>query len=115
MSNRKWLRSGLIYLLIIVAVASIFFIVVPGLGGSEDVSFTDVVRMAKEGEVTKIEVKGESLKVFTVNGGEVNSRIGEGTDITEHIPESVPVFFKGSGGFNLGLLLNFLPLISSAP
>ncbi len=111
MSNRKWLRSGLIYLLIIVAVASIFFIVVPGLGGSEDVSFTDVVRMAKEGEVTKIEVKGESLKVFTVNGGEVNSRIGEGTDITEHIPESVPVFFKGSGGFNLGLLLNFLPLI----
>ena len=111
MSNRKWLRSGLIYLLIIVAVASIFFIVVPGLGGSEDVSFTDVVRMAKEGEVTKIEVKGESLKVFTVNGGEVNSRIGEGTDITEHIPDSVPVFFKSSGGFNLGLLLNFLPLI----
>ena len=111
MSNRKWLRSGLIYLLIIVAVASIFFIVVPGLGGSEDVSFTEVARMAKEGEVTKIEVKGESLKVFTVNGGEVNSRIGEGTDITEHIPDSVPVFFKGSGGFNLGLLINFLPLI----
>ncbi len=111
MSNRKWLRSGLIYLLIIVAVASIFFIVVPGLGGSEDVSFTEVVRMSNEGEVTKIEVKGESLKVFTINGGEVNSRIGEGTDITEHIPGSVPVFFKGSGGFNLGLLINFLPLI----
>ena len=111
MSNRKWLRSGLIYLLIIVAVASIFFIVVPGLGGSEDVSFTEVVRMAKEGEVSSIEVKGESLKVFTVSGGEVNSRIGEGTDITEHIPDSVPVFFKGSGGFNLGLLINFLPLI----
>ena len=111
MSNRKWLRSGLIYLLIIVAVASIFFIVVPGLGGSEDVSFTEVVRMSNEGEVTKIEVKGESLKVFTVNGGEVNSRIGEGTDITEHIPGSVSVFFKGSGGFNLGLLINFLPLI----
>ena len=105
------MRSGLIYLLIIVAVASIFFIVVPGLGGSEDVSFTQVVRMAKEGEVSSIEVKGESLKVFTVNGGEVNSRIGEGTDITEHIPDSVPVFFKSSGGFNLGLLLNFLPLI----
>ena len=111
MSNRKWLRSGLIYLLIIVAVASIFFIVVPGLGGSEDVSFTEVVRMAKEGEVSSIEVKGESLKVITVSGGEVNSRIGEGTDITEHIPDSVPVFFKGSGGFNLGLLINFLPLI----
>ncbi len=111
MSNRKWLRSGLIYLLIIVAVASIFFIVVPGLGGSDEVSFTEVVRMAKEGEVSSIEVRGESLKVNTVSGGEVESRIGEGTDITEHIPESVPVFFKGSGGFNLGLLLNFLPLI----
>jgi cell division protease FtsH len=111
MSNRKWLRSGLIYLLIIVAVASIFFIVVPGLGGSDDVSFTDVVRMSREGEVSSIEVKGESLKVITVNGGEVKSRIGEGTDITEHIPDTVPVYFKGSGGFNLGLLLNFLPLI----
>ena len=111
MSNKKWLRSGLIYLLIIVAVASIFFIVVPGLGGSDDVSFTEVVRMAREGEVSSIKVKGESLKVITVSGGEVKSRIGEGTDITEHIPDSVPVYFEGSGGFNLGLLLNFLPLI----
>ena len=115
MSNRKWLRSGLIYLLIIVAVASIFFIVVPGLGGSDDVPFTEVVRMAKEGEVTKVEVKGESLKVFTVNGGEVNSRIGEETSITEVFRDegirNVEIDFKGSGGFNLGLLLNFLPLI----
>ena len=111
MSNKKWLRSGLIYLLIIVAVASIFFIVVPGLGGSDEVSFTEVVRMAKEGEVSSIKVKGESLKVITVSGGEVRSRIGEGTDITDHIPDTVPVYFEGSGGFNLGLLLNFLPLI----
>ena len=111
MSNKKWLRSGLIYLLIIVAVASIFFIVVPGLGGSDEVSFTEVVRMAKEGEVSSIEVKGEALKVITASGGELKSRIGEGTDITEHIPDTVPVYFKGSGGFNLGLLLNFLPLI----
>ena len=115
MSNRKWLRSGLIYLLIIVAVASIFFIVVPGLGGSDDVPFTEVVRMAKEGEVTKVEVKGESLKVFTVNGGEVKSRIGEETSITEVFRDegirNVEIDFKGSGGFNLGLLLNFLPLI----
>ncbi len=111
MSNKKWLRSGLIYLLIIVAVASIFFIVVPGLGGSDEVSFTDVVRMAREGEVSSIEVRGESLKVFTGTGSELRSRIGEGTDITEHIPDTVPVYFKGSGGFNLGLLLNFLPLI----
>ena len=111
MSNKKWLRSGLIYLLIIVAVASIFFIVVPGLGGSDEVSFTEVVRMAREGEVASIDVKGESLRVITVSGGELKSRIGEGTDITEHIPDTVPVYFKGSGGFNLGLLLNFLPLI----
>ena len=111
MSNKKWLRSGLIYLLIIVAVASIFFIVVPGLGGSDEVSFTEVVRMAREGEVSSIEVRGESLKVFTGTGSELRSRIGEGTDITEHIPDTVPVYFKGSGGFNIGLLLNFLPLI----
>ncbi len=115
MSNKKWLRSGLIYLLIIVAVASIFFIVVPGLGGSDEVSFTEVVRMAKEGEVSTIEVKGESLKVVTVTGSELRSRIGEGTDINEVFQNegirNVEIFFKGAGGFNMGLLLSFLPLI----
>ena len=115
MSNKKWLRSGLIYFLIIVAVASIFFIVVPGLGGSDEVSFTEVVRMAKEGEVSTIEVKGESLKVVTVTGSELRSRIGEGTDINEVFQNegirNVEIFFKGAGGFNMGLLLSFLPLI----
>ena len=109
------MRSGLIYLLIIVAVASIFFIIVPGLGSSNEVSFTEVVRMARSGEVSTIEVKGESLRVTTVTDTELNSRIGEGTDITEVFRNEgirdVEITFKGSGGFNLGLLLNFLPLI----
>ena len=109
------MRSGLIYLLIIVAVASIFFIIVPGLGSSSEVSFTEVVRMARSGEVSTIEVKGESLRVTTVTDTELNSRIGEGTDITEVFRNEgirdVEITFKGSGGFNLGLLLNFLPLI----
>ena len=113
--NKKWVRSGLIYLMIIVAVASIFFIILPGLGSSNQVSFTEVIRMAKGGEISSIEVKGESLKVTTTNDTQLNSRIGEGTDITEVFRDEgirdVEISFKGSGGFNLGLLLNFLPLI----
>ncbi len=101
--------------MIIVAVASIFFIIVPGLGSSNEVSFTEVVRMARSGEVSTIEVKGESLRVTTVTDTELNSRIGEGTDITEVFRNEgirdVEITFKGSGGFNLGLLLNFLPLV----
>ena len=101
--------------MIIVAVASIFFIIVPGLGSSSEVSFTEVVRMARSGEVSTIEVKGESLRVTTVTDTELNSRIGEGTDITEVFRNEgirdVEITFKGSGGFNLGLLLNFLPLV----
>ena len=101
--------------MIIVAVASIFFIILPGLGSSNQVSFTEVIRMAKGGEISSIEVKGESLKVTTTNDTQLNSRIGEGTDITEVFRDEgirdVEISFKGSGGFNLGLLLNFLPLI----
>ena len=76
--NKKWVRSGLIYLMIIVAVASIFFIILPGLGSSNQVSFTEVIRMAKGGEISSIEVKGESLKVTTTNDTQLNSRIGGG-------------------------------------
>jgi len=119
MGSKRLMRSGFIYLLIIAAVVIIFFSIIPGLGGSKEIPFTgggrSVLEMAKNGQVTSIEVKGEMLKVITPTGSELKSRIGKGTDITEVFRQegirNVEITFRGSGGFSLGILLNFLPLI----
>ena len=115
MSSRRWLRSGFIYLLIILAVVTVIYMFSPGFGGSREVPFTEVISLARDGQVASIEVRGESLTVRTVTDTELNSRIGEGTDITEVFRNEgirdVEITFKGSGGFNFGLLINFLPLI----
>jgi len=119
MGSSRWMRRGFIYLLIIAAVVIVFFTFSNGFGGAKDIPFTgpgnSVVAMAKEGQISSIEVKGESLKVVSTNGTELKSRIGKGTDITEVFRQEgirdVDITFKGSGGLSLGLLLNFLPLI----
>ena len=115
------MRNSFIYLLIIVAALAIFFTMVSGWGGSEELSFTEVLAMAKEDRIQRIEVQGEKLTVITRSGEKFNSRIGEETDIIEVLSSEgvdtsasgVSVRFKGSGGLGsfLGILLNFLPLI----
>jgi cell division protease FtsH len=75
------------------------------------------MNMAKQGEVAKIEIQGESLTATLVNGDKVASHIGStsiydlfktyGVDL-----ESVEVVFIPPGGFNWGnLFINLLPLI----
>ena len=119
-SNKRWMRSGFIYILIIAAIVIIFFTIIPSLGGSKEIPFTEVLSMAKAGDVTSIEVRRESLTVNTRGGTEFKSRIGESTDIIEVFrseqisttpPNGVEMVFKGGGGFNFGILINFLPLI----
>ena len=119
-TNRRWMRSGFMYILIIAAIVIVFLMILPNLGDSNELSFTEVIAMAKSGDVTRIEVKGESLKVITRGGKEFKSRIGENTDIRRDFrdeqisttpPNGVDLEFKGSGGFNFGILLTFLPLI----
>ncbi len=115
------MRNSFIYLLIIVAALAIFFTMVSGWGGTEERTLTEVLTLAKEDGIQRIEVQGEKLTVITRGGEKFNSRIGKETDImtllsAEGVDTSasgLSVKFKGSGGLGsfFGILLNFLPLI----
>ena len=121
MGNTRWMRNSFIYLLIIVAVIAIFFTMMGSIGGTEEMDFSDVLALANEGQIQKIEVQGEKLTVYT-GGEKFKSQIGKDTDILEvfhnanievYGPEGVNVKFKTGGGFGsvFTILINFLPLI----
>ena len=94
---------------------------VSGWGGTEERSFTEVLTLAKEDRVQRIEIQGEKLTIITRGGEKFKSRIGKETDImtllsAEGVDTSasgVSVKFKGNGGLGsfFGILINFLPLI----
>ena len=122
MGSSKWLRNSFVYLLIIIAVVTIFFTIVGnGLSSTEELPLTSVIDMAKQGQIQEIVVQRDKLSI--IQGGEkrFTSRIGDGTDIMEVLSNNevdtgrggVEVTFKSSGGLGsfFGIFLNFLPLI----
>jgi len=127
MGNNRWLRNGVVYLLVIVGVIVIFYTLLPSFGASNDVPLTTVVAMAKNDEIREIAVDGRKLTITPnvssrVGSDRLYSRMGSDTDVINLLVESgveigppsgVSVTFEGSSGLSslLGLLLNFLPLI----
>ena len=127
MGKNRWMRNGVVYLLVIVGVIIIFYTLLPNFGASGDVPLTTVVAMAKNDEIREIAVDGRKLTIIPhvssrVGSDRLHSRIGNDTDIINLLVESgveigppsgVSVTFEGSSGMSslLGVLLNFLPLI----
>ena len=126
MTNNRWVRNSLIYLLIIIGVIVIFYTLIPSFGSSEQMSLKQVLDQSRSGQIKQIIVDGEKLTVIptTGAGGEMvkyTSRIGKNTDLIQLLsdhgalsgPTSPDVEYKGSSGFGsvFGILLNFLPLI----
>jgi len=127
MGKNRWLRNGVVYLLVIVGVIVIFYTLLPSFGASNDVPLTTVVAMAKNDEIREIAVDGRKLTITPnvssrVGSDRLYSRMGSDTDVINLLVESgveigppsgVSVTFEGSSGLSslLGLLLNFLPLI----
>ena len=115
------MRNSFIILLIIVAIIAIFFTMMGNLGSTEERPFTEVISLAEEGRIQKIEISGENLTVVTLNGEKFKSRVGENTDVYKVLqdegvelgPSGVNVRFKGGGGLGsvFRILINFLPLI----
>ena len=115
------MRNSFIYLLIIVAIVAIFFTMMGNFSGTEERPFTEVISLAKEERVQKIEISGEKLTVETLSGEKFNSRVGERTDVFKVLqdegielgPTGVNVRFKSGGGLGsvFRIFLNFLPLI----
>lgn len=121
MSNR-WIRNSLVYLVIIIAMITIFFLFVDQpLGKVQEIGINEVVELAKNSSGSsklEIEVQGDSVTV-TDGINTFKSRKEEGSSIADLLAEAgVPnsnysVQVKGTGGFSnfFGIVIGFLPLI----
>jgi cell division protease FtsH len=81
--SSRWIRNGLIYLIIIVIVLALFYNVYSASTGLTTVPITAVAEDAREGRISKIVVSGDDLEITRTNGVEVVSRKEPGADITE--------------------------------
>ena len=116
------MRKSMIYMLIIVAITAIVFTLFSdAVGGSQEISITEVVALTARGDVRLIEVDGDNLTIETVTGEILTSRKEAGSSIVELLERAgvdpvttkVDVVVRGSSGLSslLGILFNFLPLI----
>ena len=121
--NSRFMRNGFIYLLIVVAVIAIFFTLFSDVpGGSKDLYITEVVAMAKRGDIDTIEVRGDRLTIITTLQETFTSRIEQNVSIVEILVDAgidpyaggkPRIVVEGSSGLGslFGILINFLPLI----
>ncbi|MBI4337834.1 MAG: ATP-dependent metallopeptidase FtsH/Yme1/Tma family protein, partial [Chloroflexi bacterium] len=119
--NSRLLRNGFIYLLIIVAVVTIFMTFFQPNYGTKDVPISTVIDWAKEQRITSIEVRGDDLTIVTTENQTFRSRKEASSSLIETLERAgvptgeggVKVLVKGSSGFGsfLSILINFLPLI----
>ncbi len=80
--NSRFMRNGFIYLLIVVAVIAIFFTLFSDVpGGSKDLSLSEVVAMAKRGDIDTIEVSGDRLTIISTQQETYASRIEQTASI----------------------------------
>ena len=120
--NSRWMRNSLVYLVIIVAVITIFFLFVDSpTGGVKEIGINEVVELAKNSSGSsrlEIEVKGDSLTI-TDGVNVFKSRKEAGSSIAELLSDAgidnanYTVNVDSGGGFSsfFGILIGFLPLI----
>ena len=122
--NSRWMRNSFIYLIILVAVVLVVVMFFRPSNTARDISITEVVHRAQQGEVERIVARGTSLTVQLRTQQEpLSSRIEESATVEEILRENgvpigaaegaVEVVVEGPSQFGniFGLLFNFLPLI----
>ncbi|MFH1140438.1 MAG: ATP-dependent zinc metalloprotease FtsH, partial [Chloroflexota bacterium] len=113
----QWLRNTIIYMVVALAIITVFYTFVSGPRNSGEKSISSVIKLAQEGQVEKIVVDGDNLTVTTRDGQVSTSRIEANASVVEMLGaagvSTVDVQVKGTSGLSniFGLLLNFLPLI----
>ena len=119
--NNRWVRNSLLYLVIIVAAITIFFMFSNQLDDSQEIGINEVVELAKNksgSSKLEIEVQGDSLTI-TDGVSVFTSRKEEGSSVADLLSSAgvdnskYSVRVKGSSGFSnlFGILIGFLPLI----
>ncbi len=120
--RNKWAGNAFIYLIIFVAVIAIFWALFPSGDKQEELGLTDVLIMAKGGQISKIVVDGDKLIVTPKSGGgEFTATKEAGTSVFELLASegivpsvvglNIEVHTSGGMGSIFGILLQFLPLI----
>ena len=118
----KWLRNSFVYLLVLVAVVAVFFTLFPPAQPGGNVDISRVLAMARNGEVERIEVQGDTLIVYNkITGDKVRARKEPSANVFELLerggvdlatnPLTIEVREPSQFGNIFGLLINFLPLI----
>ena len=117
--NNRWMRNSFVYVLIIVAVLTIFFTFFQAPSGSDNIPLSQVIQMVKGNQVREIAVNDNILSVTGIDGQTYRSRKESGTSIFRILDESgadytaVKVEVQGTSGLGnlFGVLINFLPLV----
>ena len=119
--NNRWVRNSLLYLVIIVAAITIFFMFSNQLDDSQEIGINEVVELAKNksgSSKLEIEVQGDTLTI-TDGVSVFTSRKEDGSRVADLLSSAgvdnskYSVRVKGSSGFSnlFGILIGFLPLI----
>lgn len=118
-------KNKFILLIAIVALVAVLFTMFSSNEeGPKSISISELLDKAKNGEIQKIEVKGDSLTILTVSGEKLKSRKGNDTDLYALLRgegialtgenKAFDIEEKKEDGFGTGwtlVLINFLPLI----
>ena len=102
------------------AILLLLFLFIPRSSGETEIGIDQVLRMAEADQLTKIEVRGDKLKVVSAMGETFKARKEESVSILELLqqrgidltsPEAVQIEVKGEGSNLLGIFLTLLPLL----
>ena len=70
MGKNRWLRNGLVYLLIVIGVIVIFYTLIPTFGDTNEMPLSEVISRAANQEISEIIVDGKKLTVIPrITGG----------------------------------------------
>jgi cell division protease FtsH len=121
--DTKWLKNSFIYLLIIVALIALFLSFFPQNGGKQtsQLSLSEVMQLAKQGQVKTITVEGDTL-IVDRNDTNVQARaqtdpntnlylIFQANGVPEQQVSKIDVVYQKPAQFGslLGLMVQFLP------
>jgi cell division protease FtsH len=124
MTSNKWLRNSFAYLVILAAIAALFFTAFPQTGDKEvvPIAFSGLAKDVREGSVSRITVTEERLNVEYFDKRRAVSRKEPTGTITQQLrdygvtPEqmegvNIVVSEPSQFGNWLGILFNLLPLV----
>jgi cell division protease FtsH len=120
--SSRWVRNGLIYLIITVIAAALFYNIYSASTSLSPVPITTVAQDIKDGRISKIVISGDELRITRTSGAEVVSRKEPGSDLTNVLTNlgvtqemlnsvSIEVESPSEWGSWLAIFGSFVPLL----